>query len=156
MAGETGVRRALFDGAISTAFPARFQEVFVDLARDESLNFDLTGLIGIIGGSVGEASRALWHLRMIAGEQDAGDSLVVENSGTLELAALRLGEAPAVAGTSVGKLNLDMASSPWLEGATAVAAIPAEQAGCLPMSEIFKAAVINFNVDDWNLLNGGP
>ncbi|KAF8703334.1 hypothetical protein HU200_032132 [Digitaria exilis] len=106
MAGETGVRRALFDGAISTAFPARFQEVFVDLARDESLNFDLTGLIGIIGGSVGEASRALWHLRMIAGEQDAGDSLVVENSGTLELAALRLGEAPAVAGTSVGKLDL--------------------------------------------------
>ena len=49
--------------------------------------------------------------------------------------------------------------SPLSESTVAVAAgpaIPAEQAGWLPMSEIFKLAVMNFNVHDWNLFNGGP
>jgi hypothetical protein len=49
--------------------------------------------------------------------------------------------------------------SPLSESARAVAsgpAILAEQAGWLPMPEIFKLAVMNFNVHDWNLFNGGP
>ena len=52
----------------------------------------------------------------------------------------------------------DFYFSPLSESARAVAAgqaIPAEQAGCLPMSEIFKLAVMNFSVHDWNLFNGG-
>jgi len=202
MAAESCVPRPLFGGAISTAFPARFQdvsnirevpdhqEVFVDPARDESLIFELLDL----KGEVDDAGSALWFLRDIANEQDAGDNLVVEHSGTLELAGLCLGEAPAAARTSVGQLAVskgrqgreaqnivrlylanirlkDAATdvlitayeplliNPLSESAAAVTAgpaIPAEQAGCLPMSEIFKVAVMNFNVHDWNLFNGGP
>ncbi|XP_039821607.1 ran guanine nucleotide release factor-like isoform X2 [Panicum virgatum] len=100
MAGESCVPRPLFGGAISTALPSRFQEVFVDPARDESLIFELLDL----KGEVDDAGSALWFLRDIANEQDAGDNLVVEHSGTLELAGLRLGEAPAVAETSVAQL----------------------------------------------------
>uniref|UniRef100_A0A0D9W5S8 Uncharacterized protein n=1 Tax=Leersia perrieri TaxID=77586 RepID=A0A0D9W5S8_9ORYZ len=164
------------------------QEVFVDPARDESLIFELLDLKGELedGGS------ALWFLRDIANEQDAGDNLVVEHSGTLELAGLRLGDAPAVAGTAVGQLAVSkgrqgreaqnilrqylanirlknaatdvvitayepLLINPLSESARAVAAglaVPAEQAGCLPMSEVFKLAVMNFNVLNWNLFNG--
>ncbi|XP_062225826.1 uncharacterized protein LOC133924350 [Phragmites australis] len=202
MAGESCVPRPLFGGAISSTFPVRFQDVsnirdvpdhqdvFVDPTRDESLIFELLDL----KGEVENAGSALWFLRDIANEQDAGDSMVVEHSGTLELAGLRLGQAPAVAGTAIGQLAVSkgrqgreaqnivrlylanirlknaatdvlitayepLLINPLSESARAVAAgpaIPAEQAGCLPMSEIFKLAVMNFNVHDWNLFNGGP
>lgn len=202
MATETCAPRFLFGGAISTTFPVRFQdvsdirqvpdhqEVFVDPARDESLIFELLDL----KGEVDDVGSALWFLRDIANEQDAGDNMVVEHSGTIELAGLRLGEAPVVAGTAVGQLAISkgrqgreaqnivrlylanirlknaatdvlitayepLLINPMSESARSVAsgpAIPAQQAGCLPMSEIFKLAVTNFNVHDWNLFNGGP
>ncbi|CAD6263476.1 unnamed protein product [Miscanthus lutarioriparius] len=202
MAAESCVPRPLFGGAISTTFPARFQdvsnirevpdhqEVLFDPSRDESLVFELLDL----KGEVDDAGSALWFLRDIANEQDAGDNLVVEHSGTLELAALRLGEAPVVATTAVGQMSISKGRqgreaqnsvriylanirlknaatdvliiayeplfiNPLSESTVAVAAgpaIPAEQAGCLPMSEIFKLAVMNFSVHDWNLFNGGP
>ncbi|GJN02702.1 hypothetical protein PR202_ga20080 [Eleusine coracana subsp. coracana] len=201
MAAETCAPRPLFGGAISTTFPVRFQdvsdirqvpdhqEVFVDPARDESLIFELLDL----KGEVDDTGSALWFLRDIANEQDAGDNMVVEHSGTLELSGLRLGEGPVVAGTAVGQLAVSkgrqgreaqniirlylanirlknagtdvvitayepLLINPLSESARAVAsgpAVPAQQAGCLPMSEIFKLAVMNFNVHDWNLFNGG-
>lgn len=202
MAGESCVPKSLFGGAIFTTFPDRFQdvsnirevpdhqEVLVDPSRDESLIFELLDL----KGEVDDAGSALWFLQDIANEQDAGDNLVVEHSGTLELAALHLGEAPAVAATAVGQLAVSkgrqgreaqnivriylanirlknaatdvlitayepLLINPLSESAVAVAAgpaIPAEQVGCLPMSEVFKLAVTNFNVRDWNLFDGGP
>jgi len=202
MAGESCVPKSLFGGAIFTTFPDRFQdvsnirevpdhqEVLVDPSRDESLIFELLDL----KGEVDDAGGALWFLQDIANEQDAGDNLVVEHSGTLELAALHLGEAPAVAATAVGQLAVSkgrqgreaqnivriylanirlknaatdvlitayepLLINPLSESAVAVAAgpaIPAEQVGCLPMSEVFKLAVTNFNVRDWNLFDGGP
>ncbi|PWZ38700.1 putative ran guanine nucleotide release factor [Zea mays] len=202
MAGESCVPKPLFGGAIFTTFPDRFQdvsnirevpdhqEVLVDPSRDESLIFELLDL----KGEVDDAGSALWFLQDIANEQDAGDNLVVEHSGTLELAALHLGEAPAVAATAVGQLAVSkgrqgreaqnivriylanirlknaatdvlitayepLLINPLSESAVAVAAgpaIPAEQVGCLPMSEVFKLAVTNFNVRDWNLFDGGP
>ncbi|KAL5214629.1 hypothetical protein ABZP36_003781 [Zizania latifolia] len=112
MASESCVPRPLFGGVLSSTFPARFQdvsnirevpdhqEIFVDPARDESLIFELLDL----KDEVEDGGSALWFLRDIANEQDAGDSMVVEHSGTLELAGLRFGEAPAVAGTTVGQL----------------------------------------------------
>uniref|UniRef100_A0A0E0KRF6 Ran guanine nucleotide release factor n=1 Tax=Oryza punctata TaxID=4537 RepID=A0A0E0KRF6_ORYPU len=188
MSGERCVGRPLFGGAVSSTFPVRFQEVFVDPARDESLIFELLDL----KGEVEDGGSALWFLRDIANEQEAGDSLVVEHSGTIELGGLRFGDAPAVAGTAVGQLAISkgrqsreaqnivrlylanirlknaatdvvitvyepLLINPLSESARAVAAgpaVPAEQAGCLPMSEIFKLAVMNFNVHDWNLFNG--
>ena len=51
------------------------QEVFVDPARDESLIFELLDL----KGEVDDAGSALWFLRDIANEQDAGDNLVNKN-----------------------------------------------------------------------------
>lgn len=202
MAGESCVPKPLFGGAIFTTFPDRFQdvsnirevpdhqEVLVDPSRDESLIFELLDL----KGEVDDAGSALWFLQDIANEQDAGDNLVVEHSGTLELAALHLGGAPAVAATAVGQLAVSkgrqgreaqnivriylanirlknaatdvlvtayepLLINPLSESAVAVAAgpaIPAEQVGCLPMSEVFKLAVTNFNVRDWNLFDGGP
>uniref|UniRef100_A0A453C4S4 Uncharacterized protein n=1 Tax=Aegilops tauschii subsp. strangulata TaxID=200361 RepID=A0A453C4S4_AEGTS len=77
------------------------QEVLVDPARDESLIFELLDL----KGEVEDGGSALWFLRDVANEQDAADNLVVEHSGTIELAGLRSGEAPAVAGTAIGKLG---------------------------------------------------
>ncbi|KAK3142405.1 hypothetical protein QOZ80_4BG0346010 [Eleusine coracana subsp. coracana] len=201
MAAETCAPRPLFGGAISTTFPVRFQdvsdirqvpdhqEVFVDPARDESLIFELLDL----KSEVDDAGSALWFLRDIANEQDAGDIMVVEHSGTLELSGLRFGEGPVVAGTAVGQLAVSkgrqgreaqnivrlylanirlknagtdvvitayepLLINPLSESARAVAsgpAVPAQQAGCLPISEIFKLAVMNFNVHDWNLFNGG-
>lgn len=44
--------------------------------------------------------------------------------------------------------------SPLSESASAVAAglaVPAAQAGCLPMSDVFKLAVESFKVYDWGL-----
>uniref|UniRef100_A0A0E0D2R2 Uncharacterized protein n=1 Tax=Oryza meridionalis TaxID=40149 RepID=A0A0E0D2R2_9ORYZ len=78
------------------------QEVFVDPARDESLIFDLLDL----KGEVEDGSSALWFLRDIANEQNAGDNLVVEHSGTIELSGLQFGDAPTVAGTVVGQLAI--------------------------------------------------
>jgi len=57
------------------------QEVFVDPARDESLIFELLDL----KGEVDDAGSALWFLRDIANEQDAGDNLVNKISNTLTL-----------------------------------------------------------------------
>lgn len=198
--GESSVRRPLFGGAISTAFPVRFQdvssirevpdhqEVLVDPARDESLIVELLDL----KPEVDDAGSALWFLRDVADEQDAGDDLVIEHSGTVELAGLRLGDAPAVAGTAIARLAVSkgrqgreaqnivrlylanirlknaatdvvitayepLLINPLSESAQAVAAgpaVPAEQAGCLPMSEVFRLAVMNFNIHDWNLFNG--
>lgn len=48
------------------------QEVFVDPDRDESLIFELLDL----KGEVDDAGSALWFLRDIANEQDAGDNMV--------------------------------------------------------------------------------
>lgn len=44
--------------------------------------------------------------------------------------------------------------SPLSESASAVGAgfsVPATQAGCMPMAEVFKLAVSSFKVNDWNL-----
>ncbi|KAM0877709.1 hypothetical protein ACQ4PT_035316 [Festuca glaucescens] len=200
MAGESSTRRPLLGGAISTTFPVRFQdvsnirevpdhqEVLVDPARDESLIFELLDL----KGEVEDGGSALWFLRDVANEQDAGDNLVMEHSGTVELAGLRLGEAPALAGTAIARLAVSkgrqgreaqnivrvylanirlknaatdvvitayepLLINPLSESTQAVAAgpaVPAEQAGCLPMSEVFRLAVMNFNIHDWNLFNG--
>ncbi|KAI4986383.1 hypothetical protein ZWY2020_019013 [Hordeum vulgare] len=78
----------------------RSEEVLVDPARDESLIFELLDL----KGEVEDGGSALWFPRDVPNEQDVGDNLVVEHSGTIELAGLRSGEAPAVAGTAIGKL----------------------------------------------------
>ncbi|KQK23966.2 ran guanine nucleotide release factor [Brachypodium distachyon] len=200
MASESSTRRLLFGGAISSTFPVRFQdvsnirevpdhqEVFVDPSRDESLIFELLDL----KGEVEDGGSALWFLRDVANEQDAGDSMVVEHSGTVQLAGLRVGEASVVAGTAIGKLAVSkgrqgreaqniirvylanirlknaatdvvitayepLLINPLSESAQEVAAgpaVPAEEAGCLPMSEVFRLAVMNFDVHDWNLFNG--
>ncbi|KAI5017197.1 hypothetical protein ZWY2020_037575 [Hordeum vulgare] len=73
-------------------------EVLVDPARDESLIFELLDLKAV------EGSGSLQFRHDVPNEQDVGDNLVVEHSGTVELAGLRSGEAPAVAGTAIGKL----------------------------------------------------
>ncbi|VAH33081.1 unnamed protein product [Triticum turgidum subsp. durum] len=49
------------------------QEVVVDPARDESLIFELLDL----KGEVEDGGSALWFLRDVANEQDAGDNLVM-------------------------------------------------------------------------------
>lgn len=49
-------------------------------------------------------------------------------------------------------------SSPLSESASVVGAgpaVPAAQAGCLSLAEVFKLAVTNFKVHDWGLFNTG-
>ncbi|KAF0890390.1 hypothetical protein E2562_002781 [Oryza meyeriana var. granulata] len=110
MSGESCIGRLLFGGALSSTFPLRFQdvsnirevpdhqEVFVDPARDESLIFELLDL----KGEVEDGGSALWFLRDIANEQDAGDNLAVskgrqgreaQNIVRLYLANIRLKSA---------------------------------------------------------------
>ncbi|KAE8817341.1 putative ran guanine nucleotide release factor [Hordeum vulgare] len=88
MAGESSTMRPLFGGAVSLAFPVRFQdvsntlevpshqEVLIDPARDESLIFELLDL----KGEVEDGGRAVWFLRDVVNEQDVGDNLVNVNS----------------------------------------------------------------------------
>ena len=52
------------------------QEVLVDPARDESLIFELLDL----KPEVDDGGSALWFLRDVANEQDAGDDLVMSDS----------------------------------------------------------------------------
>ncbi|XP_072972442.1 uncharacterized protein [Typha angustifolia] len=114
MPGDDCVERPLFGGAISSCFPLRFhdvsnirdvpdhQEVFADPSRDESLIIELLDL----KHEVGDNGSALWFLRDIASEQDAEEAMVLEHSGTLELAGLRDGDTPAVVTTAVGRLAI--------------------------------------------------
>ncbi|KAE8817773.1 putative ran guanine nucleotide release factor [Hordeum vulgare] len=92
MADENGTRRPLFGGAVSTAFPVRFQdvsnirevpdrqEVLIDPTRDESLIFELIDL----KGEVEDGDSALWFLRDVANEQDAGITWLFQKGGKAE------------------------------------------------------------------------
>ncbi|KAJ0988327.1 hypothetical protein J5N97_006683 [Dioscorea zingiberensis] len=114
MPGDECVERPLFGGALSSCFPLRFQdvsvirdvpdhqEVFADPARDESLIFELLDL----KHNVGDTNSATWFLRDIASEQDAEESMVLEDSGTLEVAGLRHGDTPAIVSTAIAKMAI--------------------------------------------------
>jgi hypothetical protein len=56
------------------------QEVFVDPARDESLIIELLDL----KSEVDDAGGALWFMRDIANEQDAGDNMVTTLNMSLD------------------------------------------------------------------------
>ncbi|GMN46989.1 hypothetical protein TIFTF001_016172 [Ficus carica] len=94
--------RPLFGGAISTTFPLRFQEVFVDPARDESLIFELLEL----KHEVGDNGSATWFLQDLANEQDAEGSVVIEQSGVIEAPGLSYRNIPAVVTTAVGQMAI--------------------------------------------------
>ncbi|KAG6524077.1 hypothetical protein ZIOFF_013967 [Zingiber officinale] len=206
MSGEDCVVHPLFGGSISSCFPLRFQdvsnlrevpdhqEVFADPNRDESLIFELLD----IKHEVGDNESAVWFLRDIAGEQDAEDSMVLEQSGTLEAIGLTSTNGPAIASIAVAQMGLvqqaiakgrqgreaqnlvrvylanlrlrevttdvlitayePLLINPLSESANVVGAgptVPAAQAGCLPLAEVFKLAVTNFKVHDWGLFNTG-
>ncbi|KAF3787820.1 Ran guanine nucleotide release factor [Nymphaea thermarum] len=84
MPGDECSEHPLFGGAISSAFPMRFQdlssirevpdhqEVFADSSRDESLFFELLEL----KNDVSDSESAIWFLQDLANEQDAEGSLV--------------------------------------------------------------------------------
>lgn len=78
------------------------QEVFADPNRDESLIFELLD----IKHEVGDNESAVWFLRDIAGEQDAEDSMVLEQSGTLEAIGLTSTNGPAIASIAVAQMAI--------------------------------------------------
>ncbi|KAL6187681.1 hypothetical protein ACLB2K_039077 [Fragaria x ananassa] len=114
MAQEKYSQRPLFGGAISTLFPDRFQDVsnvrqvpdhqeaFVDPARDESLIFELLDL----KPEVGDNGSATWFLQDLATEQDAEGSVLIEQSGVVEVPGLSYGNIPAVVTTAVGQMTI--------------------------------------------------
>nr|GMD19611.1 probable ran guanine nucleotide release factor [Ipomoea batatas] len=73
MAVDMYSERPLFGGAIASTFPVRFQEVFVDPARDESLIFELLEL----KQDVADNGSATWFLQDLANEQDAEGTMVI-------------------------------------------------------------------------------
>ncbi|KAF5739249.1 ran guanine nucleotide release factor [Tripterygium wilfordii] len=106
--------RPLFGGAISSAFPVRFQdvsnirqvpdhqEVFVDPARDESLIFELLDF----KHDVGDVGSAAWFLQDLATEQDAEGCTMIEQSGVIEAPGLCHRGIPAVVTTAVGQMAI--------------------------------------------------
>ncbi|EOA35735.1 hypothetical protein CARUB_v10020969mg [Capsella rubella] len=114
MSGELCSVRPLFGGAISTAFPQRFedvsnirqvpdhQEVFVDPSRDESLIFELLDF----KTEVGDIGSASWFLNDLASEQDAEGFQLIEQSEVIEAPGLSYRNIPAVATTAIGEMAI--------------------------------------------------
>ncbi|ERM94432.1 hypothetical protein AMTRI_Chr04g252830 [Amborella trichopoda] len=114
MSNDPCFERPLFGGAISSAFPNRFQdvsnirqvpdhqEVFVDPNRDESIIFELLDL----KRDVEDSGSALWFLQDLATEQDAEGSLVIEHTGTVEPRELQHNDLQAVITTAVGQMAI--------------------------------------------------
>ncbi|XP_022726887.1 probable ran guanine nucleotide release factor isoform X1 [Durio zibethinus] len=112
MSADLLSERPLFGGAISTAFPIRFQdvsnirqvpdhqEVFVDPARDESLIFELLDY----KHEVGDDGSAIWFLRDLASEQDGEGFTLLEQSKVVEAPGLCYRNIPAVVTTAVGQM----------------------------------------------------
>ncbi|XWS64272.1 hypothetical protein CRYUN_Cryun06bG0172100 [Craigia yunnanensis] len=92
--------RPLFGGAISTAFPLRFQEVFVDPARDESFIFELLDY----KHEVGDDGSSVWFLQDLAIEQDGEGFTLLEQSPAVEATGLCYRTIPAVVATAVGQM----------------------------------------------------
>ncbi|KAF4354246.1 hypothetical protein F8388_021723 [Cannabis sativa] len=150
------LERPLFAGALTSTFPQRFQEVFVDPSRDESLIFEILEL----KEEVGDDGSASWFLQDLASEQ--------ESEGCVAISKGRQGREAQnvvrvyVANVRLKEVNTDILISayepihinPLSESATAVgagAATPAELSGCTPMVEVFKLAVSTFKVNNWGL-----
>ncbi|XP_010258391.1 PREDICTED: probable ran guanine nucleotide release factor [Nelumbo nucifera] len=114
MRGDDCVERFLFGGAISSFFSLRFQdvsnirevpdhqEVFVDPARDESLIFELLEL----KHNVEDNASSSWFLQDLAVEQDAEGSVVIDQSGVVEVESLRYRNMPAIVTTAVGQMAI--------------------------------------------------
>ncbi|XP_050375215.1 uncharacterized protein LOC126792780 [Argentina anserina] len=114
MAQEKYSQRALFGGAISSLFPDRFQDVsnvrqvpdhqeaFVDPARDESLIIELLDF----KPDVADSGSATWFLQDLATEQDAEGSVVIEQTGVVEVPGLSYGNVPSVVTTVVGQMAI--------------------------------------------------
>lgn len=106
--------RSLFGGAIVCHFPTRFQDVcdvrqvpdhqeaFVDPARDESVIFELLDF----KHDVPDNGSATWFFQDLASEQDAGGTMVIEQSGVFEAEWLRFRNMPAVVTTAVGQMAI--------------------------------------------------
>ncbi|KAF4354247.1 hypothetical protein F8388_021724 [Cannabis sativa] len=67
------LERPLFAGALTSTFPQRFQEVFVDPSRDESLIFEILEL----KEEVGDDGSASWFLQDLASEQESEGCVIV-------------------------------------------------------------------------------
>ncbi|PKU60078.1 ran guanine nucleotide release factor [Dendrobium catenatum] len=112
MPADESIPRPLFGGAVSTSFPMRFQdvsniqvvpnhqEVFVDPSRDESIIIELLDF----KHDVEDNGSAVWFLRDLASEQDAEQSTLFEQSGTIEAVGLRYRDVPSVVTTAVGQM----------------------------------------------------
>uniref|UniRef100_A0A1J3HTM5 Putative ran guanine nucleotide release factor n=2 Tax=Noccaea caerulescens TaxID=107243 RepID=A0A1J3HTM5_NOCCA len=106
--------RPLFGGAISTAFPQRFedvsnirqvpdhQEVFVDPSRDESLIIELLDF----KSEVGDNGSASWFLNDLAREQDAEGFKLIEQSEVIEAPGLTFRNIPAAVTTAIGEMAI--------------------------------------------------
>ncbi|KAL2339183.1 hypothetical protein Fmac_013629 [Flemingia macrophylla] len=103
MAEDIVFQHPLYGGKISCTFPNRFQEVFADPSRDESLIFELLEF----KPDVADNESAAWFLQDLAREQDAEGSVVIEQSGVLEAPGLMYNNMPAVVTTAaVGQMAI--------------------------------------------------
>ncbi|KAF3519533.1 hypothetical protein DY000_02063464 [Brassica cretica] len=114
MSNELCPERPLFGGAISSAFPQRFQdasnirqvpdhqEVFVDPSRDESLIFELLDF----KADVGDVGSASWFLHDLAREQDAQGFKLIEQSNVIDVPGLSYRNIPSVATTAIGEMAI--------------------------------------------------
>ncbi|KAL5731393.1 hypothetical protein ACHQM5_004126 [Ranunculus cassubicifolius] len=114
MSSNQSIQRALFGGALSSTFPIRFQDIsnirqvpdhqeaFTDPTRDETLIFELLDL----KHDVNDSSSATWFLQDLATEQDAGECMIIEQSGVFEADGLRYRNMQTVVSTAVGQMSI--------------------------------------------------
>ncbi|RWV79087.1 hypothetical protein GW17_00059835, partial [Ensete ventricosum] len=169
MNGEDRVQRPLFGGAISSCFPLRFQDIAREQDAEETMvlehsgTLEAAGLTGLNGPAI--VTTAVAHMAIAKGRQGREaqnlvrvslhlDIMIPSNGLELECLSCCLMSA----GIS-GKFALCICDfSPLSESARTVRAglaIPAAQAGCLPMSAVFKLGITSFKVHDWSLFSSG-
>ncbi|KAF4354241.1 hypothetical protein F8388_021718 [Cannabis sativa] len=146
------LERPLFAGALTSTFPQRFQEVFVDPSRDESLIFEILEL----KEEVGDDGSASWFLQDLASEQESEGCVAISKGRQEAEHNLPPLHPPCVRFSDCGSVPkcLNRNRCPLSESATAVgagAATPAELSGCTPMVEVFKLALSTFKVNNWGL-----
>ncbi|RWW79728.1 hypothetical protein BHE74_00011964 [Ensete ventricosum] len=142
---------------------AREQDAEETMVLEHSGTLEAVGLTGLNGPAI--VTTAVAHMAIAKGRQGREaqnlvrvslhlDIMIPSNGLELECLSCCLMSA----GIS-GKFALCICDfSPLSESARTVRAglaIPAAQAGCLPMSAVFKLGITSFKVHDWSLFSSG-
>ncbi|XP_022726889.1 uncharacterized protein LOC111282869 isoform X3 [Durio zibethinus] len=163
MSADLLSERPLFGGAISTAFPIRFQDVSnIRQVPDHQITSMKLEMMGVLFGffETLPVNKTVKDSRFLSSQKWLRplDCVTETFRLLLQLQLAKWYESYRRLFLRDGKEEKrKILSSPLSESASTVGAglaIPAIQSGFMPMFEVFKLAVTSFKVNDWGLF--GP